>query len=175
MSGEGLAVGQGNRPERDLPAQVSMSNRTGGYVTVQEARKEHRDAAGGAAEAAIGLRAAPARITGWRHLFAAASYSVGGLRRLWGETAFRHEVLIGALMLPVYAMFGARPWEFLVFGILFVLLIAVEALNTAIEVIIDRISPEWSEAARQAKDLGSLAVMCMLIAHGFMLAWVIFA
>ena len=57
----------------------------------------------------------------------------------------------------------------------FVLLIAVEALNTAIEVIIDRISPEWSEAARQAKDLGSLAVMCMLIAHGFMLAWVIFA
>jgi diacylglycerol kinase (ATP) len=118
--------------------------------------------------------AAPARVTGWRHFFAAASFSIGGLERLWRETAFRHEVLFGGLWLPVYIALGARPVEILIYGILFVLLIAVEALNTSIEVIVDRISPEWSEAAKQAKDLGSLAVMCMLLAHGMLLLWVVF-
>lgn len=118
--------------------------------------------------------AAPARVTGWRHFFAAASFSLGGLERLWCETAFRHEVLFGGLLLPVYIALGARPVEILIYGILFVLLIAVEALNTAIEVIVDRVSPEWSEAAKHAKDLGSLAVMCMLLAHGMVLLWVVF-
>lgn len=118
---------------------------------------------------------APARVTGWRHLFAAASYSLGGLERLWNETAFRHEVVIGGLLLPVYIALGAQPMEIMIYAILFAVLIAVEALNTAIEVIVDRISPEWSDAARQAKDLGSLAVMCLLVAHGLLLFWVIFA
>ncbi|WP_376875017.1 diacylglycerol kinase [Albirhodobacter sp. R86504] len=122
---------------------------------------------------ATGGGAKPVPVTGWRHIFAAASYSSGGLRRLWAETAFRHEVLIGALMIPTYFALGAQAIEFVIFAALFALLISVEALNTAIEVIIDRISPEWSEAGRQAKDLGSLAVMCVLIAHGVLLAWVV--
>ncbi len=44
-------------------------------------------------------------------------------------------------------------------------LIAVEALNTAIEVLTDHISPEWSRTAKDAKDLGSLAVGLMLVAN----------
>lgn len=117
---------------------------------------------------------APERVTGWRHFFAAGSYSLGGLERLWRETAFRHEVLFGGMLLPVYIALGATPVEILIYGILFVVLIAVEALNTAIEVVVDRVSPEWSEAAKEAKDLGSLAVMCLLVAHGMVLIWVVF-
>ena len=42
------------------------------------------------------------------------------------------------------------------------LLIAVEALNTAIEVLVDQLSPGWSAWAKEAKDLGSLAVACVI-------------
>ena len=41
-------------------------------------------------------------------------------------------------------------------------LIAVEALNTALEVLVDHLSPGWSQFAKDAKDLGSLAVVCVL-------------
>ncbi|WP_307959591.1 diacylglycerol kinase [Sinorhizobium medicae] len=39
--------------------------------------------------------------------------------------------------------------------VLLLLLIAMEAVNTAIEEIIDRISPEVSDTGKHAKDLGS--------------------
>jgi diacylglycerol kinase (ATP) len=45
----------------------------------------------------------------------------------------------------------------------------VEALNTAIERIVDRTSPEISEFGRVTKDLGSTAVFFMLCAAGLFL------
>jgi diacylglycerol kinase (ATP) len=45
---------------------------------------------------------------------------------------------------------------------LVLLLIAVEALNTALEVLVDHLSPGWSQFAKDAKDLGSLAVACVI-------------
>ncbi|WP_050574904.1 diacylglycerol kinase [Sinorhizobium medicae] len=39
--------------------------------------------------------------------------------------------------------------------VLLLLLIAMEAVNTAFEEIIDRISPEVSDTGKHAKDLGS--------------------
>jgi len=50
--------------------------------------------------------------------------------------------------------------------VLMLLLFSIEALNTAIEEIVDRVSPEFSSAARNAKDLGSFAVFCLLMANG---------
>lgn len=114
-------------------------------------------------------RQKPARISGPAHVLAAASYSVGGLRRLWKETAFRHEALafVGALVL--LGGLGASLAEFGLLLGLFFLLVAVEALNTAIECIVDHLAPDWQEFARDAKDLGSLAVMCILLAAGVFL------
>ena len=51
------------------------------------------------------------------------------------------------------------------FSILFLLLLAIEALNTAIEVLTDLVSPEWSQQAKHAKDLGSLAVALLIGAN----------
>lgn len=99
----------------------------------------------------------PERVTGVAHLFAAAGYSIGGLRRLWMETAFRHIIValpIGSVLL--YIM-DAGIADFLVFLVLFSALVAVEALNTAIECIVDHLAPQWEVFARDAKDLGSLA------------------
>ena len=72
------------------------------------------------------------------------------------------------------AMLAALP-EVLGLLALGLLLIAVEALNTALEELVDHLSPGWSEFAKHAKDLGSLAVACtigaLLIYSGIALVW----
>lgn len=114
-------------------------------------------------------RPKPDRITGLRHFFAAASYSIGGLKRLWQETAFRHIVLVFVICAILLGVIGASVAQIGIFLILFFLLVAVEALNTAIECIVDHLAPNWEEFARDAKDLGSLATMCLLFANGIYL------
>ncbi|HHI71092.1 MAG TPA: diacylglycerol kinase, partial [Rhodobacteraceae bacterium] len=108
-----------------------------------------------------------------KHVFAAASYSIGGIKCLWKEAAFRQEVLLYLLVMAVFLLIGASVPEYLIATGLALLLVAIEALNTAIEELVDHISPDWSEFARNAKDLGSLAVMCLLIANGLYLAYVL--
>jgi diacylglycerol kinase (ATP) len=115
----------------------------------------------------------PARIIGIRHLFAATGYSIAGVKRLWRETAFRHEVLALPVICALFWLLAAPLWANAVFVILWLLLIAVEALNTAVEVIVDHVSPAWSEAARDAKDLGSLAVMMLIMANAVFVGYVV--
>ena len=68
---------------------------------------------------------------------------------------------------------GATAAELGIFALLFLLLLAVEALNTAVEVLVDRISPEWSQMAKDAKDLGSLAVGLVLLGIAGFVVWVL--
>ena len=75
----------------------------------------------------------PERITGVAHFFAAAGYSIAGIRRLWQETAFRHEVLAFVLVIAGLFWLGASFAEMGVMVVLFFALVAMEALNTAIE------------------------------------------
>jgi diacylglycerol kinase (ATP) len=111
--------------------------------------------------------------TGIAHLFAAAQYSAQGFKRLVQEAAFRHELLgfVGGLV--IFALVGASLFEFLGFIVLMMLMFSVEALNTAIEELVDRISPEISTVGRNAKDLGSFAVFCLIIANGAFAAYVV--
>lgn len=44
-----------------------------------------------------------------------------------------------------------------------VLLMVVELLNSGIEAAIDRIGPEWHALSKQAKDMGSAAVLLSLL------------
>ncbi len=111
--------------------------------------------------------------TGLRHFLAAAGYSWGGFRRLLQESAFRQELLFGAIALILLIAVGATVGEIVVAMVLFLGVFAVEAMNTAVEEVIDRISPEISNVGKHAKDLGSFAVLCMLVASGIYLVYVI--
>lgn len=111
--------------------------------------------------------------TGVAHLFAAGQYSMQGFRRLMQESAFRHELLALGAGLMLFAIIGASFAEFLGFVVLMAILFSVEALNTAIEELVDRISPEISTVGRNAKDLGSFAVFCLLVANGLYAAYVV--
>ena len=106
----------------------------------------------------------PARRGLW-HMVDATRYSRAGLRRLLGESAARLELGAGLLGAALLFWAGAGGGHWLGFAVLFAALLAVEALNTAIEVIVDHISPGWSEMAKQAKDLGSVAVGLMIVAN----------
>lgn len=106
---------------------------------------------------------------GLLHIVDAAGYSLAGARRLWQETAARLELLGAALGMALLALHGAQLSQWLIFIGLMAALLVVEALNTAIEVLTDRISPEWSLAAKHAKDLGSLAVgMTICLVCGYL-------
>ena len=96
------------------------------------------------------------------HFFAAASYSLAGLRRLAQESAFRQEVLLGVVVVGGLLLWGANLPQVLGAVALVLLLVAVEALNTALEEVVDHLSPGWSQFAKNAKDLGSLAVACTI-------------
>jgi diacylglycerol kinase (ATP) len=111
--------------------------------------------------------------TGLAHLFAAGQYSAQGFKRLIKEAAFRHEILAFVAGLVVFGLVGASLLEFLGFVVLMLLMFCVEALNTAIEELVDRISPEISTVGRNAKDLGSFAVFCLITANAVFTGYVV--
>jgi diacylglycerol kinase (ATP) len=113
------------------------------------------------------------KVTGSRHLLAALGYSLSGAGRLLRETAFRHELIACVAILMTFGIVGARLSDYAMMAALLLGLAAAEALNTAIEEIIDRISPEWSDTGMHAKNLGSFAVFCMLAANGLMATYVV--
>ena len=55
-----------------------------------------------------------------------------------------------------YHLVNPSPWPLV--GSLSAFVLAIEALNTAVEVLGDHLSPAYAEFARRAKDLGSAAV-----------------
>jgi diacylglycerol kinase (ATP) len=79
------------------------------------------------------------------------------------ESAFRQECLLLAIAVPISFIFDITAMEqvVLICSILFVML--TEVVNTAIEVIIDRISLKLHPLSGLAKDLGSAAVSISLI------------
>lgn len=109
---------------------------------------------------------------GFAHLIAAGGYSAAGLRRALQESAFRHEILFFAAALALFVWVGATLAEFLGLTVIFLIMFGFEALNTAIEELVDRVSPEVSRTGKHAKDLGSFAVFCTLVAAVLYVAYV---
>jgi diacylglycerol kinase (ATP) len=102
--------------------------------------------------------------SGIRRVFAAVFYSLDGLRTAWRyEHAFRQELMIAipgvilALLLPVNRL------EKLALIASLVLVLVVELLNSAIEAVVDRVSLDKHSLSKNAKDLGSAAVMLSFV------------
>ena len=101
--------------------------------------------------------------TGFRRLVNATRNSLAGLvEAVRHENAFRQELILAAIFLPLAFWIGDTALERAVLiGALMVVLI-VELLNSAIEATVDRISFENHRLAKRAKDIGSAAVMLAL-------------
>ena len=105
--------------------------------------------------------------TGLDRVLRATGYSIAGLSAAYrGESAFRQEFWLAALMFPLAFWLG-RGWTevALLVGSLMLVLI-VELLNSGIEAAIDRVSFELHDLSKRAKDLASAAVFLSLVLCG---------
>nr|WP_163501732.1 diacylglycerol kinase [Halomonas socia] len=102
--------------------------------------------------------------TGWRHLVHSTRYSLKGLGAAYrNETAFRQEVALCLVLLPLAIWIGRSPLEWILLIGSCLLVLIVELLNSAIENVVDRIGTEHHELSGRAKDISSAAVMLALL------------
>ena len=106
------------------------------------------------------------RRTGLSRLWHATGHSLQGLRAGWTEKAFRQEVLLATVMVPLAFVVGQTWVEIAMLCAVLALVLVTELLNSAIEAAIDRIGPEWHALSGRAKDLGSAAVLVSLLLCG---------
>ena len=102
--------------------------------------------------------------TGLRRVLNAAGYSWAGLAAAFKhEDAFRQELFLALLLIPLAAYLGETGIEraLMIAAVLGVLI--VELLNSAVEAAVDRISLDHHLLIKRAKDMGSAAVMLALI------------
>ena len=79
------------------------------------------------------------------------------------EEAFRIEFLLALALIPLAIWLGDSGLERAVLSFSIVFVLIVELLNTAVEVVVDRIGTERHLLSGRAKDLGSAAVHLSLL------------
>ena len=102
--------------------------------------------------------------TGLRRILNATRVSLAGVEAAARhETAFRLELIAVAVLAPCGWMLGENGAERGLLIASLILVLIVELINSAIEAIVDRVSLEYHDLSKRAKDLGSAAVMLSLV------------
>jgi diacylglycerol kinase (ATP) len=111
---------------------------------------------------------------GLRRLCNAFFYSLSGLRLAFRhESAFRQEVALAVVLLPVACVITVAPAERVLLVCTVLQVLVVELLNSSVEAAVDRIGLDTHRLSKRAKDLGSAAVLIALIALA--ITWVTIA
>ena len=102
--------------------------------------------------------------TGIKRLANAFTYSVAGtLAAFKHEDAFRQEVFLSAVLIPLAIYLGQTAIEQALMIASILLIIIVELLNSSLEATVDRISVKRHKLSKRAKDIGSAAVFFSLV------------
>ncbi len=110
--------------------------------------------------------------TGLARILQAFFNSLAGLGDAWRhESAFRQEVLLAAILIPIACWVPVTAVERALLVAVVLLVLIVELLNSSVEAAIDRISFEQHSLSKRAKDIGSAAVFVSLALC--VLVWVI--
>ncbi len=112
---------------------------------------------------------------GIKRVWLSFGYARQGLKAAWThEAAFRQEVVLCVVLIPAAFWLGRDLPEQALLIAACLLALIVEAVNSAIEAIVDRIGPEIHELSGRAKDLGSAAglisLLLLAVVWGFV-AW----
>lgn len=108
------------------------------------------------------------KYNGIKRIIKAFTYSFDGFIAVFkSEAAFRQDLIfcLVAVIILSFLPLESMQFAFLLFSLF--LIVFMELINTAIEVIIDRIGKEYHPLSKKAKDIGSLLV---LLAFGHFLA-----
>lgn len=101
---------------------------------------------------------------GPRQIYKALIWSLKGLHASWTfEASFRLEVYLSIVLFPLGLWIGRGAVEKAMLVGCLVLVLAAEILNSAIEAVVDKTTPEFHELAGRAKDMGSAAVFLLML------------
>jgi len=107
---------------------------------------------------------------GPRQIYKAFVWSMKGLRAGWTfEASFRLEVYLCILFFPLGLWLGNGGVEKALLCGSLLLVLSMELINSAVEAVVDKVSPEFHELAGRAKDLGSAAVFLLMM--NVLLCW----
>jgi diacylglycerol kinase (ATP) len=100
------------------------------------------------------------------HLRRATLFSLAGLRHAWrSEQSFRHEVLLlPAVVLLLLVVAPGPAWSGAAL-LAWLLVMALELLNSAIEIAFNLISPDYNEQVKFGKDMASAALFLALVGN----------
>ncbi len=102
--------------------------------------------------------------TGVKRILNATRYSYQGLCAAFKhEAAFRQELFLVFLLIPVGLWLGNNRVEQALLLASLVLVLIVELLNSGLEAIVDRVGSGSHELSGRAKDIGSAAVFVSLV------------
>ena len=93
--------------------------------------------------------------------------TLNGLRAAaTSEAAFRQELFLFALSVPLAILIATDNWKRLLLMLMVLFIMVVELLNTAIEKLADRVTTEHDPIIGRVKDMGSAAVGLSLLMAG---------
>lgn len=100
------------------------------------------------------------KYTGIKRILKAFTYSYDGFIAVFkSEAAFRQDLIVFILGITICLFLPVTYLAKLLMIFSLFLIIIMELVNSAIEVIIDRISQEYHPLSKTAKDIGSLLVL----------------
>lgn len=112
---------------------------------------------------------------GLKRIINAAFYSIAGLQAaILHEASFRQELLASLVMLPPLIWLPIPSHLKWMIVIAHLLVLITELLNSAIEAVVDLVSPEYHLLAKRAKDLGSAAVLLTLVPTTVLWCYVVY-
>ncbi|MCE5312490.1 MAG: diacylglycerol kinase [Nitrospiraceae bacterium] len=86
----------------------------------------------------------------------------------------RYHLIFTAVVLFMCVLFGVSKFDFMLLAVAIILVLLAEMLNTAIEHVVDLVSPQYAEHARIAKDVAAGAVLITAFGAAFLGYIVIF-
>jgi diacylglycerol kinase (ATP) len=97
-------------------------------------------------------------------IYRAAGYSFKGLRAAWSqEAAFRQELLAFGILVPLTLWLHLPRLDTVVLMALMGFVLVTELMNSGLEALVDKTSPEKHPLAGKAKDCGSAAVLVAVL------------
>ncbi len=102
--------------------------------------------------------------TGIARVIDAFGYSMQGFAAAWRyEAAFRQEVALGVILIPVAFWLARSPIELILLIASVFWVWMAELANSSVEAVVDRTGAEKHELSGRAKDIGSALVFVSLV------------
>lgn len=103
----------------------------------------------------------------FRYAFSGVWYALGTQRNL------RVHVIVGVLAVLLSWLLAIALWAFVVILLASIAVMALELVNTAVETVVDLVSPEFHPLAKVAKDVAAGSVLVATLG-AFLLGLIIF-